>query len=848
MAYAMRTEATSCLLEPSSNGEMDLSDGLDSEIRFDGDSDNSPTAEYIDLEMTCEMTCVNNDQHVTNGKSSRLDSTSCQDSTASCSSARSPLVQSTHAEETVELGKNCYTLILVSGRCSLLLPMLAVAAGQGGLLWIVAWSSSEYFFEAGQWIVPVSDHWSVNAMKLLSILLTLFKVSAEFKDASKLYRVLSHYPLVSMTSLQRFLGSSAFLLQYVVAVVVLIMALHLILASSTPIATIGKLWVVFATLDFDNQLCNFILFVFDCENDFTWKIPLLHTRRRASGKLRPWMLLYWAPVAVSLACVCLSVWYNTCPLTALHYGIVRNTDPVRMLTSTLGLPHGCCPPQVADLPNMVNVSVPCISTGRVVQGDEAVPRVHYVVVPDGRPAPSSLQVLLGRGGDGNEGLHYGHVHAKPLQMRWWLTRHGFAAPVYDAMRENGVGGLGLYESSFPYVAEWEIHHFPLEVAARVYVVAKNPLTGALSPLPVMSSVIFRKHCPLHCQRCDSQRACTLCEQGFTLQVSRPSGVGRITSTSDSFTTTCLPCTPGCARCDTAGPGRCDPSGCLPGNGLSSRGTCLPCAGQHCLSCNENSRKATSDFDPLVPRLPCTLCPSSFALAEGGEGCIPCPIKGCSRCSALLHGCEECLSGHTLWNRGNASNIMQECLPCAAHCSRCNLLGPGKCDPEHCEQGFSLTPTGICAPCSMHCGNCSISGPDHCDAGQCRAGFGLQGGTQCTKCQVDSCDQCDQQWGKCDACHAGFGLTPDKSCEACTDACRRCTGGGLDSCAECVLGFGLEAGRCLACADQCEDCHLTGPGQCDARKCSEGWVNENVSGMGSVCVRAQRAESPWLAEK
>lgn len=839
----MRTEATGCLLEPSSRGEMDLSDGLDSEIHFDGDS--SPTAEYVDLEMTCEMTCVSNGRHETNCNSPR-----CQDSSLS-SSARSPFVQSCHVEETVELGKNCYTLILVSGRASVLLPMLAVAAGQGGLLWIVAWSSSEYFFEAGQWIVPVSDYWSVNAMKLLSTLLTLFKVSAEFKDASRLYRVLSHRPLVSMTSLQRLLGSSAFLLQYVVAVVVLIMAIHLILASSTPIATIGKLWVVFATLDFDNQLCNFILFVFDCESDFTWKIPLLHSQGHASQKLRPWMLLYWAPVAASLACVCLSVYYNTCPLTALHYGIVRNADPVLMLTSSLGLPHGCCPPQVLDLPNAVNVSVPCISTGKVVEGTKAAPRLYYVVVPDGRPAPSSLQVLLGRGGDGNEGLRYGHVLAKPLQMHCWLTRHGFATPVYDVMRKSGVGGLRLYESSFPYVAEWDIHDFPPEVGARVYVVAKNPLTGALSPSPVMSSVITRKHCPLHCRRCNAQSVCTLCEQGYTLQVSKPSSAGHFTSTwatHDITIKTCLPCTSGCAHCDIAGPGRCDPHGCFPGNGLSASGTCLPCAGQDCQSCNADPKEVTSILDPSVPRLPCKLCPPSFGLAERGEGCKPCQTKGCGRCSALSHECEECLSGHTLRNQGNATNVVQECLPCAAHCSGCNLLGPGKCDPERCDRGFSLTPTGVCAPCSMHCGNCSKSGPDHCDASHCRAGFGLQGGTQCTKCQVDSCDQCDSQWGRCNVCHEGFGLTPDKSCEACTNACRRCTGDGLDSCAECIPGFGLEVGRCLACADQCEDCRSTGPGQCDAGKCSEGWVDQNVSGMGSVCVRAQPVESPWLAEK
>lgn len=45
------------------------------------------------------------------------------------------------------------------------------------------------------------------------------------------------------------LAISAFVLQYIVATLVLFMAIHLILASTTPIATIGKLWVVYIVLD-----------------------------------------------------------------------------------------------------------------------------------------------------------------------------------------------------------------------------------------------------------------------------------------------------------------------------------------------------------------------------------------------------------------------------------------------------------------------------------------------------------------------------------------------------------------------------------------------------------------------
>lgn len=105
-------------------------------------------------------------------------------------SVTSPLVDQLE-EEVIDLSHTCYNLIFVSGKTSVLAPMLAVAAGQFGMLWIVGWSSPEYFFESGQWVVPISDYWTVNAMKCLSMLLTFFRVSGEFKDAAKLYRVLA---------------------------------------------------------------------------------------------------------------------------------------------------------------------------------------------------------------------------------------------------------------------------------------------------------------------------------------------------------------------------------------------------------------------------------------------------------------------------------------------------------------------------------------------------------------------------------------------------------------------------------------------------------------------------------
>lgn len=650
-------------------------------------------------------------------------------------SMRTPLVDELE-EEVIDLSHTCYNLIFVSGKASVLAPMLAVACGQFGMLWIVGWSSPEYFFESGQWVVPISDYWTVNAMKCLSMLLTFFRVSGEFKDAAKLYRVLAHRPGVHMSFQQRILGSGAFLLQYLVAVVVVLMAIQLILSSTTPIATIGKLWVVFTTLDFDNYLCNFILFIFDCEHAFHWEVRLqCHRARRLLPRAsRTWLLIYWAPVGVAVLCVCLSLLFNICPLTVLHYGAVGNVDPVLMLTSTMGLPHGCCAPQVQisedESGSGVQISVPCVSTRQAV-----APKVFYVVVPDGRPSPSSLQVMEGRGGDGNRGLRFGEVTAKPLQMRWWLTRHGFEASVYNAMRRS-AGGLALYESSFPSVAEWDMEDFPWSARARIFVTAVNPETGALSPLPVQSAVIIRKVCSPHCLRCDAEGGCLECEKGFVVEEEL------VRVGEPAYKKMCIPCARNCARCQHAKGGKCDTGGCSPGYGLA-QGLCLPCASEFCLCDDPGSARfqILTGAEPaakLPEHLPCQSCPPTFGLDLEGN-CLPCHVPGCHTCPDPMI-CETCLEGFTLRESVNVS-----CLPCAEHCSRCEFLGAGRCDPEQCDQGYSLTATGLCAPCSMHCTNCTKAGPGRCDAGSCRPGYGLQGvGKEFRNvhaCEMVCCEAC-----------------------------------------------------------------------------------------------------------
>lgn len=384
----------------------------------------------------------------------------------------------------------------------------------------------------------------------------------------------------------------------------------------------------------------------------------------------------------------------------------------------------------------------------------------------------------------------------------------------------------MYSSNFPFFAAWEIKNIWREQRVRIFAAAKNPVTGALSPVPVQSAVILRKGCDQGCIECSSDSgACWKCERGYV-----------------KVAGTCQPCASGCSNCDSAGAGRCDRNGCGVGHGLAVSGTaCKPCAGgAHCATCDAASGADVADGNAQA--LPCRTCKAGHGLESDGS-CKPCEVASCSNCPDLKT-CKDCLPGRVLQlqtttDDQNVSTTMQTCLACAEHCSQCKKLGAGKCDPERCEAGYSLSPTGVCKACSSHCTNCTKSGPGNCDNGHCKPTYGLQGYSNCIRCTAEHCHVCDRSPSTCDACAEGFALTVEGTCEACADSCKRCTEVG-DHCAECNPRFGLDDGKCFACADHCLRCQDTGPGQCDVGNCESEWISSTVDGS-SICVPDTAAE-------
>jgi len=450
--------------------------------------------------------------------------------------------------------------------------------------------------------------------------------------------------------------------------------------------------------------------------------------------------------------------------------------------------------------------------------------------------------MEGRGGDNNLALRAGQSVGKPVQIRWWLSLYHFPhQTIYEALHGEGEGSLGLYSNSLPFVGDWEVTRFPADARVRIHVTAQNPKTGALSPVPVMSGVIFRRLCPPNCHECSSKGVrgrCYRCEPGFAKVAGR-----------------CEACASGCLDCANAGPGRCDAGMCKNGTGVRQQdASCIPCAGGvNCQSCDEDAAGHSSSSSSSVQVLPCRKCSPGHGLLPNGDGCRSCEDDHCLSCSSLGE-CEVCSSGFTLTPSEDSDNKTAtaeaspiRCRSCAANCSNCNKLGPGNCDPGKCNEGFSLSATGQCAVCSLHCLSCTSAGPGNCDVGHCKADYGLQGGKGCSKCSVDHCEACDEEIDRCEVCKEGYGLTPEKTCEACAVSCKRCT--EIGSCAECDIGFGLSQGRCLACADQCLRCTAGGPGRCDVGHCAEGWISVQASGSTNasevVCHRNSSRSGDFL---
>jgi len=741
-----------------------------------------------------------------------------------CSPLLAPLAP---LEKRLYLAPDCYAFVFLmgSGFQSLWLATIVFVL-QATILFFYATDESA-FFQNGRWLTPISAHWSVNAMKGVSLTISVLKLFNEFHKAATLHQC---YLRAVATSSAR-ATSAAFVAvtqQWAVAMSILVVSVHLILAAQNAKWAMINAITIWFIMDVDEYATAFVLF---CKRwpHFDWGVEAedFEDKETMPSAKRSILMCGVIPALILSVMLGVAISVNTLPLTYVRFLQPVSNDAAPDLLVGADTPAGCCGPLIHNV-TTTTVDVDVLLIGAVY---EAAPRVTWVAVRQGLPAPSSLQIMLGRDGESNAALAAGSLPSQHVQSAYWLARHGFDKTEDYAAIEKHIARM----NAAPFHASFRIGGLPPAQQLNIYVGAVNPSNLALPPIPV-DAMATMQTCAAHCRDCRfaSPGHCSVCEVGFRLE-------------SDW---TCGACDKNCVRCGKTPGASCDLDGCAPGFTYLKGTGCLDCNIPHCDSCRVQDSNVSE-----VRLTVCTACKKGFVAGAGGAACFPCGIAGCERCDQVEH-CGECQRGygrHTLL--GNITEVLADlekntaktdlsnetlsmvrqelrvradagklsvtkCAKCSENCDTCSEAET--CDEGGCYPGFT-SKRGACEPCAAHCVNCTET--RNCNDGGCRYGYGvvhgLSSGRNCVKCLDDNCLECDGNPDVCSKCDKDYGITARGTCDMCASNCAVCEKG---FCLQCSAGFGLDrdAGKCMPCADACEMCLKNGPGKCDPGGCRPGF--------------------------
>jgi len=704
------------------------------------------------------------------------------------------------AAEAIELEPDFYALSLspqVSCLAAFFAPMVSAIA-QLSVLYFLAFQN-ENMFEEGKWKQPISPYGSLNVMKLISIVVSLFKVSTELQHAQQLCRAL----FVGQFSedFRQVAGWWALSLQYSTALCVLFVSLSIVLGATSCVGCFLKIFSVFIIVDMDNLAAKFVNGMIFLEFHVTVDLERLRAfRKRHRERIKGFSIrtiFMIMPVALIFLSGAVSLYFNTTPLTLLAFGRVDNVHAPKMIN--IG---DCCPPSlrlehVKGQELAANVSVLLLasvdSTQEVVK---VPPRLYWIALESqAEPkTPSSLQVLQGTDANNNAAFRAGSAETSRSQSYRWLELHhpeGAASDWAAAPYKTLLKQEKMYKTTEPFEASFLISGIQAAnpTTYTVFVTAQNPSSRALAGTPAKGSLLIPA-CASFCDSCEFAGA-HLCDPG------------RCMKGTHFHSGRCYPCSDNCGNCELNAMSldsgainmtdsetiKCQLGGCNGGFGYQD-GRCFPCKVDNCRDCNEDLGS-------------CTWCMAGLGLDSNGT-CQQCGGPHC-RCYEQ-GGCNECEEG---W--GHAENAT--CVKCAPGCRSCpsNYM---TC--ISCERGYVLE-KGACARCVHNCQNCSVSGVDSCD--ECSPGWGLNSLTmKCNTCEVDNCLKCNGDQRRCTECHDGFGLTAEGSCQDCGEYCKTCD--AINDCKVCKAGFVSIEGKCRSCADRCNYCSKAGPAKCD--HCFQGF--------------------------
>ncbi|CAE7213074.1 OGG1 [Symbiodinium sp. CCMP2592] len=576
--------------------------------------------------------------------------------------ASSPVVDS--VTEVIELEHDFYSISLtpqVPCWAAMCAP-LASCIAQLLVLYFLAYQN-ETMFEGGKWKQPISPYWSLNTMKMISIMLSLFKVSIELGHAQRLCRCLVVGAFAE--GFRPVVGWWALALQYFMALLVLFVSLSVVLGSTSCVGCFLKIFSVFIIVDMDNLAAGFV----DGMTYLDFRVEVSPERlqafkRRHGGICRCLSIraiFMFMPVTLILLSLAMSIYFNTIPLTLLSFGQVSNEDSPKMLVD-----DGTCVAQLVHHKGQglsANVSVLLLAALDADSDKALAPRLHWVALEyAAQPVtPSSLQVMRGNDANNNGVFKSGSAATVRSQAYHWLETHGFSPQVYSNLLKREK----LYKTFQPFEATFLIPGIQEDAPASytpstymVYVTAQNPLS-----LLIPACAQFCTSCELAGPR--------LCDEGKCIEGTH-FHLGK-----------CYPCAKDCDKCELNALGHnmsdsesigCDNGGCKEGFGLK-HGRCQPCKDANCSRCLDE------DLDV------CVECKHGLSINFNGWAAL----QAESRCR-LSHEAEHC--GPNAFAEGDAWRTVDATVVNMAWMAAANVLSRTQNAPHASLDMFFSTGSAI----------------------------------------------------------------------------------------------------------------------------------------------------------
>ena len=310
----------------------------------------------------------------------------------------------------------------------------------------------------------------------------------------------------------------------------------------------------------------------------------------------------------------------------------------------------------------------------------------------------------------------------------------------------------------------------------------------------------------NCWACSSAAICTTCQDTYVIN----------SKNECSSAVSCAASVTNCLTCSTAGGTTC--TKCIGGFTLSGAGTC------------SFTGTATYVFDPVTQTIGCQV-----GTYNNGTGCSACKDPSCYKCD--ITGCLACSNTYFV-SAGVCKDCPSNCMTCSddTTCTRCNddyyLNDDGNCKSAGKGKKVNKGRDGHFYECPPGCSQCTIGVDGTLKCLTPSSGFSIVGG-KIIPCNP-SCLSCSGTTAtSCTACYAGLVLSGG-SCKTCSDPnALTCLAGNPAFSISCNQGYtatyiataggAVTAGSCVACAINCLQCDSTGPSNCDAGKCSAGFV-------------------------